>query len=580
MPTVNFKLVETAPVALYSGLSIAATSGIITPYPRDLDGNKLAMSDFGTLGRFTVDSGVSGYEEIISFTSMTDNGDNTGTLGGFTRNLSGKSPYTSTGSGKQHGSGAVVVFSDNPQAYFEFGALRNDNSWTALNDFALSPTVPTPSNPSEVANKAYVDATMQAGGADMSTTVKGIGRTATSPNKTLGTATVTIASPAVVTFNSHGLTLNDTVQFTTTGTLPTGLSPSTTYFVISAGLTTNNFELSVTLGGTAITTTGSQSGTHTLIRTTPYTVNDQDTRLPTQAENDAMVSNNTDIAVGTGNKNVSQTGLQHGAELYAVISSGSSTAYVATLSPAPISLTAGMKLRVKIDVTNTTTTPTINFNGIGAKTFVKGISTPLAIGDLTVNMIADIVYDGTNAVLQNPTVLSPVYSRVSTVTVSASVTTGGTLQKIAEFSGLTGDTDDMYELDFEITNTQADNASALYILLNNDQSGTYDYIVNAAATVTAATAIPLVQASASIGLKVTSGKVHIKASKTIAGVTRMLVIDAVSGSITGTLPGQFRTVSTWRDVTNQLTAVSLYYAQTSGSTSTTTGFVTLSKISR
>lgn len=68
---------------------------------------------------------------------------------------------------------------------------------------------------------------------------------------------------------------------------------------------------------------------------------------------------------------VTQTGLQHGAELYAVISSASTTAYVATLSPAPTSLTAGMKLRAKIDVANTTATPTINFNGLGAKTIVK-----------------------------------------------------------------------------------------------------------------------------------------------------------------------------------------------------------------
>lgn len=81
------------------------------------------------------------------------------------------------------------------------------------------------------------------------------------------TFTVTIASPAVVTCNNHGLRNGDVVILTTTGTLPTGLvaSPTTAatqYFVINAS--TNTFNLSTTLNGTAINTSGSQSGTHTL----------------------------------------------------------------------------------------------------------------------------------------------------------------------------------------------------------------------------------------------------------------------------------------------------------------------------
>lgn len=80
----------------------------------------------------------------------------------------------------------------------------------------------------------------------------------------LGTFTVTIASPAVFTLNSHGLEVGDPVYLTTTGALPTGLSANTIYYVISAGLTSNAFELSATRGGAAINTSGSQSGTHTL----------------------------------------------------------------------------------------------------------------------------------------------------------------------------------------------------------------------------------------------------------------------------------------------------------------------------
>ncbi len=72
--------------------------------------------------------------------------------------------------------------------------------------------------------------------------------------------TITIASPAVVTWTSHGLVAGDVVVFTTTGALPTGITASTAYYVISAGLATDSFEFSATRGGTAVITTGSQSG--------------------------------------------------------------------------------------------------------------------------------------------------------------------------------------------------------------------------------------------------------------------------------------------------------------------------------
>lgn len=81
--------------------------------------------------------------------------------------------------------------------------------------------------------------------------------------KAAGAVTVTIASPAVFTFNSHGLVAGDAVVFTTTGALPTGLTAGTVYYVIATGLTTNNFEVATTVGGAAVNTSGTQSGTHT-----------------------------------------------------------------------------------------------------------------------------------------------------------------------------------------------------------------------------------------------------------------------------------------------------------------------------
>lgn len=77
----------------------------------------------------------------------------------------------------------------------------------------------------------------------------------------LGTVTITIATPGVVTFTAHGLPNGKEVKFTTTGSLPTGIVSGTIYYVVNTAA--NTFQISATAGGAAINTTGSQSGTHT-----------------------------------------------------------------------------------------------------------------------------------------------------------------------------------------------------------------------------------------------------------------------------------------------------------------------------
>lgn len=77
------------------------------------------------------------------------------------------------------------------------------------------------------------------------------------------TVTITIASPADISWTAHGLVAGDKVHFKTTGALPTGLSVNTDYFVISAGLGTDSFRISTSRGGAAVNTSGTQSGVHT-----------------------------------------------------------------------------------------------------------------------------------------------------------------------------------------------------------------------------------------------------------------------------------------------------------------------------
>jgi len=79
-----------------------------------------------------------------------------------------------------------------------------------------------------------------------------------------GTSTITIATPGVVTKTGHGFGVNSKIVFSTTGALPTGITAGTTYYVIATGLTADAFQFSTTLGGGAVATSGTQSGTHTV----------------------------------------------------------------------------------------------------------------------------------------------------------------------------------------------------------------------------------------------------------------------------------------------------------------------------
>jgi hypothetical protein len=78
-------------------------------------------------------------------------------------------------------------------------------------------------------------------------------------------ASITIASPAVVTA-SVPFANGTPIVLVNSGypaALPTGLSPGTIYYVINAS--GNTFNLALTAGGAAITTTGTQSGDHYII---------------------------------------------------------------------------------------------------------------------------------------------------------------------------------------------------------------------------------------------------------------------------------------------------------------------------
>lgn len=78
------------------------------------------------------------------------------------------------------------------------------------------------------------------------------------------TFTVNVSTPSSATFTTtgdHDLRVGDEVWLITTGALPTGLTNGKKYYVVSTP-TTKTFTLSTTAGGSAVVTSGTQSGTH------------------------------------------------------------------------------------------------------------------------------------------------------------------------------------------------------------------------------------------------------------------------------------------------------------------------------
>lgn len=243
----------------------------------DDDGNALPAGSYG----FTIDNGNASKE----YFACTLSGVNLTNIVSLTRQ-----DVSSVGFARAHRRGSKVIITD---WVILSRMLKNLNGTTGFNSLVKLGYDGDPSINSSDLNKfatvRFVNNQLSSGAPDAGVLVKGISRLSVSPDVALGNCTITIASPAVITKTAHGLTVDDSVVFSTTGSLPTGIVAGTTYYVISTGLTSDDFEISDTLGGTAVDTSGIQSGTHSVTKTTPVAVGDQDPRLPTQDENDALV---------------------------------------------------------------------------------------------------------------------------------------------------------------------------------------------------------------------------------------------------------------------------------------------------
>jgi hypothetical protein len=102
---------------------------------------------------------------------------------------------------------------------------------------------------------------------------------------------------------------------------------------------------------------------------------------------------------------------QKGSVSRATTVGGTADAITLVFAPVHTAWTTGERFSWVSAGTNTTTTPTVNKDGVGAKTIVKNITTgtgPLSAGDIGgAGFVAEATYDGTNVVLLNPLVTVP-----------------------------------------------------------------------------------------------------------------------------------------------------------------------------
>ncbi len=309
-----------------SGISAAATSVTLVNFT-DINGNTLAMTDFGTIGYLVLEPKTS-KAEIVSFTGVTNNGDGTCTITGLTRGLSAKSPYTAGGFGQSHSGGSIAIISNPPQFYTHFLDLDDTGTVNQLITFGVNPqsTAGSPTLFNEYAIKDYVDRVAIAGAPDASTTTKGIGKVSVAP-----------------------------------------------------ALSTN-----------------------------PIFVGDNDPRVPTQPENDAMATAGSPPS--SANTYMTQSRFQNHAESYGT-TVGTGSQYSLAVSPIPFAYVAGMEIEFQVH-TASLGTPVLNLNGLGSKTLYKlttSGSSVLAANDFLGGQIVKVKFDN----LLNPQVISPIPVAVS-----------------------------------------------------------------------------------------------------------------------------------------------------------------------
>lgn len=281
------------------------------------------------------------------------------------------------------------------------------------------------------------------------------------------------------------------------------------------------------------------------------------------------------------------------------VSIGNPTISIA--NPAVITVANTLTVNDEVKFTTTGTLPAAISLGVKYYVLSSGLSTSsfeisATAGGTPISTIGD-TQSGTHTVtLVTPVAVSvtdprflevPSWIKVATSNFSVSVPTA-TNTKIVDFTGLTGDTDDEYIIELELTSTGVSNSDILSLNLNEDVTANYQYTnirLQAGGSVgpvtsSSSSSIFLLTSATSSDLGFLFGKVQIKASKTIAGLQRISLSSFTGGLGAGAAMVLETGGGMWGNTTNQITSAQIYFQQLSGSTGIVSGVATIYKINR
>lgn len=349
-----------------------------TPYTMALINSDIA---YGTISPKTTSS------EFISFTGITQNSNGTATLTGVTRGLAKKYPFTSDATYQlPHSGQSTFIISDAPQVFNKYVTLEDTETISGTKTFSASPIVPTPTTPTQAANKAYADALAIAGAPNASTSVQGLVQEATQAQVDAKTV---IGSTGAKLFQN----------------LSTVRSTLTSDYIADTG-SANTYAITPSPAITAYTTGQIFSFKATNANTTASTLNVSSLGVKNIFKRGSLALVANDIIVGQivqveydgtqfqmlsqlGNAKISQIGT----EIYAADSVGTD-AYAITLVPAITAYTTGLVVNFKAGTANTGNA-TLAINGLAAKNILNKFNQTLNNNDILAGQIVKVIYDST-----------------------------------------------------------------------------------------------------------------------------------------------------------------------------------------
>lgn len=159
-----------------SGISSSATSFTLTSFTLPQNSYKIQDADLSDIFYVTLEPGNRTRQELVSCTTVAQNGAGTATLSGCTRGLAPVRPFTASSTLQfAHAGGTSVIFADPPQVFNQFTAEANEELIRAVwNFYTLPVSTTTATSSDQFAIKSYVDSVVAQGAATSTETNGGI----------------------------------------------------------------------------------------------------------------------------------------------------------------------------------------------------------------------------------------------------------------------------------------------------------------------------------------------------------------------------------------------------------------------